>query len=95
MKRHHISTISSRKQAACSNPTSCRRWRLLPAASQPYTRERFEDTYNWTVKWNMVVTGATYEKTVDSRAREKRDTLIEEHRCSPRNPKSPFPPFSR
>jgi NitT/TauT family transport system substrate-binding protein len=43
-------------------------WRLLHAAPQPYTRERFEDTYNWTVKWNMVVPGATYENTVDNRA---------------------------
>jgi NitT/TauT family transport system substrate-binding protein len=43
-------------------------WRLLHAAPQPYTRERFQDTYNWTVKWNMVVPGATYENTVDNRA---------------------------
>ena len=43
-------------------------WRLLHAAPQPYTRERFEDTYNWTVRWNMVVPGATYENTVDNRA---------------------------
>ncbi len=39
-------------------------WRLLHAAPQPYTRERFEDTYAWTVKWNMPVPGATYENTV-------------------------------
>jgi NitT/TauT family transport system substrate-binding protein len=43
-------------------------WRLLHAAPQPYTRERFEDTYAWTVKWNMTVSGATYENTVDNRA---------------------------
>jgi NitT/TauT family transport system substrate-binding protein len=43
-------------------------WRLLHAAPQPYTRERFDDTYNWTVKWNMVVPGATFENTVDNRA---------------------------
>jgi len=43
-------------------------WRLLHAAPQPYTRERFEDTYTWTVKWNMTVPGATYENTVDNRA---------------------------
>jgi len=36
-------------------------WRLLHAAPQPYTRERFDDTYNWTVKWNMTVPGATFE----------------------------------
>ena len=41
---------------------------LVHAAPQPYTRERFDDTYNWTVKWNMVVPGATYENTVDNRA---------------------------
>src|SRR5437016_7212805 len=49
-------------------PHELQTWRLLHAAPQPYTRERFEDTYNWTVKWNMVVPGATYENTVDNRA---------------------------
>jgi NitT/TauT family transport system substrate-binding protein len=43
-------------------------WRLLHAPPTPYTRERFDDTYNWTVKWNMAVPGATYENTVDNRA---------------------------
>jgi NitT/TauT family transport system substrate-binding protein len=43
-------------------------WRLLHAAPQPYTRERWEDTYNWSVKWNMTVPGATYENIVDNRA---------------------------
>ena len=43
-------------------------WRLLHAAPQPYTRERFDDTYSWTVKWNMTVPGATFENTVDNRA---------------------------
>ncbi len=33
-------------------------------------RERWEDTYNWTVGWNMTVPGATYENTVDNRAWE-------------------------
>jgi NitT/TauT family transport system substrate-binding protein len=45
-------------------------WRLLHAPPQPYTRERFEDTYRWTVKWNMTVAGATYENMVDNRAWE-------------------------
>ncbi len=49
-------------------PRDFQTWRLLHAAPQPYTRERYEDTYNWTVKWNMVVPGATYEKIVDNRA---------------------------
>jgi NitT/TauT family transport system substrate-binding protein len=45
-------------------------WRLLHAPPQPYTRERWQDTYNWTVKWGMTVPGATYENTVDNRAWE-------------------------
>jgi NitT/TauT family transport system substrate-binding protein len=49
-------------------PDELQTWRLLHAAPQPYTRERFDDTYNWTVKWNMVVPGATFENTVDNRA---------------------------
>jgi NitT/TauT family transport system substrate-binding protein len=49
-------------------PEELQTWRLLHAAPQPYTRERFDDTYNWTVKWNMVVPGATFENTVDNRA---------------------------
>jgi len=51
-------------------PRDFQTWRLLHAAPQPYTRERFDDTYNWTVKWNMTVPGATYENTVDNRAWE-------------------------
>jgi NitT/TauT family transport system substrate-binding protein len=51
-------------------PHDLQTWRLLHAAPQPYTRERFEDTYTWTVKWNMTVPGATYENTVDNRAWE-------------------------
>ena len=49
-------------------PHELRAARLLHAPPQPYTRERFDDTYRWTVKWNMVVPGATYENTVDNRA---------------------------
>jgi NitT/TauT family transport system substrate-binding protein len=45
-------------------------WRLLHAPPQPYTRERWEDTYNWSLKWDMTVPGATYENTVDNRAWE-------------------------
>src|SRR5437016_5696567 len=51
-------------------PEEFQTWRLLHAPPQPYTRERFNDTYNWTVKWNMTVPGATYENTVDNRAWE-------------------------
>ena len=49
-------------------PHEFQAWRLLHAPPQPYTRERFDDTYNWTVKWNMTVPGATYETIVDNRA---------------------------
>ena len=51
-------------------PHEFQHWRLLHAPPQPYTRERFDDTYNWTVGWNMTVPGATYENTVDNRAWE-------------------------
>jgi len=51
-------------------PHELQTWRLLHAAPQPYTRERFDDTYTWTVKWNMTVPGATYQNTVDNRAWE-------------------------
>jgi len=44
--------------------------RLLHGPPTPYTRERFDDEYNWTVKWNMTVPGATFENTVDNRAWE-------------------------
>jgi NitT/TauT family transport system substrate-binding protein len=53
---------------ALLDPKDFQTWRLLHAPLQPYTRERFEDTYRWTVKWNMTVPGATYENTVDNRA---------------------------
>jgi NitT/TauT family transport system substrate-binding protein len=49
-------------------PKELQSWRLLHAPPTPYTRERFDDTYNWTVKWNMTVPGATYETVVDNRA---------------------------
>jgi NitT/TauT family transport system substrate-binding protein len=49
-------------------PHELQTWRLLHAPPVPYTRERFDDTYNWTVKWNMTVPGATYDNTVDNRA---------------------------
>ena len=51
-------------------PNELETWRLLHAAPQPYTRERWEDTYTWSLKWNMTVAGATYENTVDNRAWE-------------------------
>jgi len=57
-----------RETGGLLEPNELQTWRLLHAAPQPYTRERWEDTYNWTVKWNMTVPGATYENTVDNRA---------------------------
>jgi NitT/TauT family transport system substrate-binding protein len=57
-----------RETGGLLEPHEFQSWRLLHAPPQPYTRERFEDTYNWTVKWNMTVSGATYENTVDNRA---------------------------
>jgi NitT/TauT family transport system substrate-binding protein len=57
-----------RETGGLLEPHELQTWRLLHAAPQPYTRERFDDTYNWTVKWNMTVAGATYENTVDNRA---------------------------
>lgn len=51
-------------------PRELQTWRLLHAPPTPYTRERFDDTYTWTVKWNMTVSGATYETVVDNRAWE-------------------------
>jgi NitT/TauT family transport system substrate-binding protein len=61
---HHL----VRETGGLLEPHELATWRLLHAPPQPYTRERFEDTYAWTVKWNMTVPGATYENTVDNRA---------------------------
>jgi hypothetical protein len=58
----------ARETGGLLEPHELQTWRLLHAAPQPYTRERFDDTYAWTVKWNMTVPGATYENTVDNRA---------------------------
>ena len=44
--------------------------RLLHAPPQPYTRERWDDTYNWTVGWDMTMPDASFEKIVDNRAFE-------------------------
>ena len=57
-----------RETGGLLEPRELQTWRLLHAAPQPYTRERWDDTYNWSVKWNMVVPGATYENIVDNRA---------------------------
>jgi hypothetical protein len=59
---------SSARPAACWSPTNSRPGVFCTPAPQPYTRERFDDTYDWTVKWNMTVPGATYESIVDNLA---------------------------
>ncbi len=44
-------------------------WRLLYAPPVPYTRERFEDTYQWMLGYpGLIAPGATYETAVDNRA---------------------------
>lgn len=46
-------------------------WRLLYGPPVPYTRERFDYTYNWMLSYpDLVTPGATYESTVDNRAWE-------------------------
>ena len=58
----------TRETGGLLEPHEFQTWRLLHAPPQPYSRERFEDTYNWTVKWNMDVPAVTYENVVDNRA---------------------------
>ena len=49
-------------------PDDLKLWRILNAPPQPYTRERFDDNYQWTLGWGLVPPGATYENTVSNRA---------------------------
>jgi hypothetical protein len=52
-------------------PHELQTWRLLYAAPAPYTRERFERTYQWMMSYpDFVATGATYELVVSNRAWE-------------------------
>ena len=52
-------------------PKDLQTWRLLYAPPVPYTRERFDYTYNWMLSYPELVTpGATFEGTVDNRAWE-------------------------
>ena len=45
--------------------------RLLYSAPVPYTRERFDDTYQWMQGYpDLVASGAVYEEVVDNRAWE-------------------------
>ncbi|HWI35383.1 MAG TPA: hypothetical protein VNU64_02930 [Burkholderiales bacterium] len=58
----------ARETGGILKPEEIQHWRLLHGAPTPYKRERWDDTYRWTVKWNMTVPNATYENTVDNRA---------------------------
>src|SRR5262245_20042817 len=49
-------------------PSDLKLWRMLNAPPVPYTRERFNDNYQWTLGWGLVPPGATYENTVSNRA---------------------------
>ena len=51
-------------------PKDLQTWRLLHAHPKPYTRQRYDDTYQWSVGWGLVIPGATYEAVVDNRAWE-------------------------
>jgi len=50
------------------DPRDLKLSRILNAPPEPYTRERFDHTYQWTLGWGLVAPGATYENTVDNRA---------------------------
>ena len=53
------------------DPGDLQAWRLLYGPPVPYTRERFDYTYNWMLSYpDLVSPGATYESTVDNRAWE-------------------------
>jgi len=41
--------------------------RILNAPPVPYTRDRFNDNYQWTLGWGLVPPGATHENVVDNR----------------------------
>jgi NitT/TauT family transport system substrate-binding protein len=52
-------------------PHELQTWRLLYAPPTPYTRERFQATYEWMLSHaDLVAPGATYETVVDNRAWE-------------------------
>jgi NitT/TauT family transport system substrate-binding protein len=64
---HHI----SQEAGGLLEPHELQTWRLLYAAPMPYTRERFERTYQWMQGYpDLVAPGATYESVVDNRAWE-------------------------
>ena len=66
--RRSTSTTSSRRPGGLLEAKDLKLSRLLNAPPEPYTRERFQHTYEWTRDWGLVPAGATYENTVDNRA---------------------------
>jgi len=48
--------------------TAARTKGTIKRSARASLTEFHDDTYTWTVKWNMTVPGATYENTVDNRA---------------------------
>ena len=53
------------------NPGELQAWRLVYGPPVPYTKERFDYTYNWMLGYpDLVTEGATYEGSVDNRAWE-------------------------
>ena len=52
-------------------PDELQTWRFLYAAPTPYTRERFQRTYDWMQSYPDLITGGvTFESVVDNRAWE-------------------------
>jgi len=52
-------------------PHELQTWRFLYAPPAPYTRERFQRTYDWMQSYPELITGGvTYEGIVDNRAWE-------------------------
>ena len=60
----HYSTEEAR---GLPEPHELQTWRLLYAPPAPYTRERFDRTYQWMLGYPALVTpGATYASVVDN-----------------------------
>jgi len=52
-------------------PNEFQGWRLLYGPPVPYTRARFDDTYQWMLGYpDLIEPGSTYEQVVDNRAWE-------------------------
>jgi hypothetical protein len=61
----------TREARGLLEPHELQSWRLLYRSPMPYTRERFEDTYQWMSGYpGLVAAGSSYEEVVDNRAWE-------------------------